>query len=71
MEFLRFFDEVVNRYPIRFELRYSHITDYTIRVWDDGTDEQIIWAQDRDLDYLLAKAQVMLKDWFCDNKGGY
>ena len=75
-EFLRFFDEITRRYPMRMELTYSRGTDWTINIWrkgtgDDGKDERILLLQDCDLDYVMAKAQVILKDWLSDNVGGY
>ena len=75
-EFLRFFDEIIHRYPMHMVLSYSKTTDWLLHVWREGTDdngknEDVLWEQDCDLDYVLARAQVDLKDWLTRNMGGY
>ena len=75
-DFLLFFDDVTDRWPMHMELTYSKITDWTIRIWrkgtgDDGRDERISFVQNPDLEYVCAKAHVELAEWLSENMGGY
>ena len=75
-DFLKFFDTVIGREPMHLNISYSKITDYTVQIWkkecaENGGDIVICDVQHCDLSYCLAKAEVMLKDWLTDERGGY
>ena len=76
-EFIKFFDKVTECYPMHLEIYYSKITDWSIRVYKKGcgkkygSDLEILYIQDCDVDLVFAKAQVELKEWLSDNEGGY
>lgn len=62
--------------PVHFELYYSKIMDWRLRIWkkgcaEDGSDIEICEIQHPDLDYVLAKGEVMFKEWLEENEGGY
>ena len=59
-----------------FELTYSSVCDFRIRLYlkgynEDGSDLDIIDEQYCDLDYLISKCKVLYKDWLLENEGGY
>ena len=75
-DFLRFFDDIVKRYPMHLEITYSKVTDWGIRIYrkgcaDGGSDVEIVDVQDCDMELCFATAQVQLKNWLCDTEGGY
>lgn len=75
-DFLRFFDDIVKRFPMHLEITYSKVTDWGIRIYrkgcaDDGSDEKIVSVQDCDIEMCFALAQVHLKNWLLDAEGGY
>jgi len=71
-EFLKFFNEAVNYYPMHMEISYSKTTDWIIHIWKVMDDNvEIVFAQDNDMELAFAKAQVELKEWLLKNRGGY
>ena len=75
-EFLKFFNEKAKEYPMHLSIGYSKIIDWNICVWkkgcgENGKDLSIVDVQDCDMELAFAKAQVELKEWLCDNEGGY
>lgn len=74
--FLKFFDEQRVNYPMHLVISYCKICDWNIRIFkrgagENGADLEIFSGQDCDLEYLLAKAQVALKDHLSEFRGGY
>lgn len=75
-EFLTFFDEKVDNYPMHMVIYYSKIMDWCIHVYkkgcgNDGEDLEIVNVQSCDMDLCFAMAQVALKTWLSENEGGY
>ena len=71
-EFIKFFKQTVQDYPMHLEIYYSKIMDWTIRVWKKmDKDIEIVNIQDCDVELAFAKAQVQLKEWLLENEGGY
>ena len=75
-DFLKFFDDKVNNYPMHMNIYYSKMMDWCIRIWTKGCDEsgkdiEILSVQDGDMELCFAKAHVALKEWLCQNEGGY
>lgn len=73
-DFLRFYNRVANSNGFRLEIYHSSIADWCITVgfkttYKDGED--IFTVQDCDVELAFAKAQVQLKEWLRENKGGY
>lgn len=75
IEFLKFYDEKYFEKGWRLEIYHSSIMDWCITVGYKSThpksDEIILNIQNNDLEYIFAKAQVLLKDWLIENDGGY
>ena len=75
-EFLKFFDEKVETYPMHLEITFSKICDWCISVWKkgcgkNGEDISIVDVQSCDLELCFAKAQIALKEWLSEHEGGY
>ena len=75
-EFLKFFDEKAQSYPMHLEITYCKICDWTILIYkkgcaEDGTDLVLVDVQDGDMELCFARAHVALKDWLSENEGGY
>lgn len=82
-DFLRFIDELRRNFPIHLEIYYSKIMDWCITVTkvgcaDDypnsehiGSDAILCRVQDLDMQLCFAKAHVCVKEWLCENAGGY
>ena len=83
-EFLKFFDEKIQVFPMHLEINYNKITDWTIYVYKKGVanyypkserteenDAVIVDVQHVDMELAFAKAQVELKEWLLENEGGY
>jgi hypothetical protein len=75
-EFIKFFDEKRQYYPMHLEIYYSKIMDWCIRVYkkgcgENGSDLKILYVQHCDVELAFAKAQVELKEWLLENEGGY
>ena len=59
-----------------FGLTYSSITDWILCVYksgcgDKGKDLEIFKESNCDLQYLISKAEVTMKDWLSEHNGGY
>ena len=68
--------KLVQEYTMHFALEYSKTVDWCLTIWKkgcaaDGSDIVICELQDSDLNYVLAKGEVLVKDWLLENKGGY
>ena len=75
-DLLKFFDKKRRTYGMRMELGYSKTCDWLLRIWrkgvaDDGGDVTICTIQHPDLEYVLARGQVELKEFLMDTEGGY
>ena len=75
-DFLRFFDDIVKRFPMHLEITYSKVTDWSIRIYrkgcaDDGADDVIVKVQHCDMELCFAMAHVELKNWLLNTVGGY
>ena len=82
-DFLKFFDDTVQRFPMHLCIYYNKTTDWCIEITKrgcaedypdaehDGDDVVIVSEQDSDMELCFAKAHVALKDWLCDFNGGY
>lgn len=75
-EFLRFFNRKAQSYSMHLEIYYSKITDWNIDIYKKGCGEngenlRICNVQDCDMELCFARAHVALKEWFCENEGGY
>lgn len=67
---------LVERYTAHFELYYSKTLDWRLRIWkrgcaEDGSDLEICDIQHPDVNYVLAKGEVLFKEWLTENSGGY
>ena len=75
-DFLKFFAEKVEYYPMHLEIYYSKNMDWVIHIWkkgcgENGNDLNIVNIQDCDIELCFAKAQVELKEWLLEHEGGY
>lgn len=83
-EFLKFFDEKSQVFPMHLEITYNKHTDWMIYVYKKGmaqdypnsgrteeNDAVIVDVQDIDMELAFAKAHVELKEWLLENEGGY
>lgn len=75
-DFLEFFDEMADGYPMHLEVYYSKMLDWCIRVYkkgcgDNGADLSIVEVQDCDMYLAFARAQVQLKEWLREYERGY
>lgn len=72
-EFLKFFDKNVERCPMRLEITYSQNRGWQIWVYAERNGEKrVVFTESGcDPEYLFAKAQVSLKHYLLENKGGY
>lgn len=75
-DFLEFFSKKVKDYPMHLEIYYSKVMDWCIEVYKKGCGENnqdlhIVSVQDGDCKLAFAKAQIELKEWLCENEGGY
>lgn len=73
-DFLRFYNQV-KKSSWTLEIYNSSIIDWRITIgfisMHTKHGETIIDVQDCDIEYVFAKAQVLLKDWLTENEGGY
>lgn len=63
-------------HTMHFELYYSKTMDWCLHIWkkgcgENGADIGICDEQAPDLNLVLAKGEVALKEWLLENKGGY
>lgn len=75
-DFLKFFDKKASDYPVHLEIYYSKIVDWCIHIYkkgcgENGEDLKICSIQEGDMELCFAKAHVALKEWLCENEGGY
>ena len=68
--------KLVQDYTMHLELYYSKTMDWCLKIWEkgcgvDGSDIVICDIQDCDFNYVLAKGEVLLKEWLIENNGGY
>ena len=82
-DFLRFFDDKVESFPMHFDLYYCKKCDWTLEItkngWardcpganSEGEDVIIFRDSEPDLELLCAKAHVELKEWLLEYEGGY
>lgn len=75
-DFLKFFDELVESYPLHLSVSYGKICSWQIHIYrkgyrEDGGDLEICNVQEEDMELCFARAQVELKDWLLENNGGY
>lgn len=75
-DFLRFFNKKKDMYPMHLNVYYSKIMDWCITVYkkgcgNNGEDLELCNVQDSDMELCFAKAHVELKQWLCENEGGY
>lgn len=76
MNFLQWLDKEMHYSAMHIELSYNKIADWVLHIYKkgcalDGGDIVIFDGQDNDLDLLLAKAEVTVKEWLLENEGGY
>lgn len=68
------FFEVYNRHAsrlgLKMELYHSNIVDWRITI-ENPQGELIVNVQHCDYKYVLAKAEVELKDWLSEHNDGY
>ena len=82
-DFLKFFDEKTQDFPMHLEITYSKICDWGIYIYKrgcandypecrrDGDDAILVHENDTDMELCFAKAHVALKEWLIENNGGY
>ena len=85
-DFLTFFRELVNGYPLHMEIYYSKIMDWCITIYKEGCAKDypgtptcgesnnsalLCQVQDGDMELCFAKAHVALKEWLLEYEGGY
>ena len=82
-EFLTFFSDLVERFPLHLEIYYSKIMDWSIKIYkkncaDDfpdsersGNDAVLVDVQSCDMELCFAQAHVALKEWLMTYNGGY
>ena len=77
-DFLKFFDEKTQDFPMHLEITYSKICDWGIYIYKrgcandypkcrkDGDDAILVHENDTDMELCFAKAHVALKEWGVD-----
>lgn len=72
-EFLKFFDRNTERVPMHLEVTYNYGSGWYIEIGvnKDGECDIIFEDSGCDIKYLFAEAQIALKDYLMENKGGY
>ena len=72
---LEFFENQCHNYGLTFELYYSSILDWCLTIGYKAThpkhEEVLFDTQHCDISLVLARAEVFLKEWLLENKGGY
>lgn len=73
--FLKWFDKIADKYGFAMDIRYSSIVDWNITIGYKYThpnkNDVIVQVENCDIDLAFAMAQVKLKEWLAENKGGY
>lgn len=84
-DFLKFMEELGERFPFHMDIHYSKIMDWCIVVYKEGCassyprsrttnggrDALICDVQDCDMALCFARAHVAVKEWLLENEGGY
>lgn len=82
-DFLKFIDNLVQRFPVHVEIYYSTIMDWCIHVTKvgcasdypesphDGDDAVLCDVQGCDIELVFAEAHVKVKEWLLYHRGGY
>ena len=71
-DFLKFFESVVENYPLHMEIYYSKTMDWCIDIWKAMDEKvQVVYVSGNDVELVFAKAHVELKEWLLENEGGY
>lgn len=71
-DFLKFFESVVENYPMHMEIYYSKTMDWVIDIYKNMEEKiDIVNVQENDMEFAFAKAHVELKEWLLENNGGY
>lgn len=82
-EFLKFLNEKVKDFPMHIEIFYNKGCDWNIYIYKrgcaedylkspaNGQDAIICAVQSSDMELAFAEAQVAVKKWFLENRGGY
>lgn len=82
-DFLKFFDEKAQDFPMHLEITYSKICDWCISIYKKGCAEDypnskrigndaiVVSVQDCDMELCFAKAHVALKEWLLEYNSGY
>ena len=75
-DFLRFFNKIVEDYPMHLKIGYNKVADWWIYIYkrkcgENGKDLVIVNVSDCDMELCFARAQVQLKEWLSENEGGY
>lgn len=76
MNFLQWLDRKVHDSAMHIELFYNKTCDWMLCIYKkgcalDGGDIVIFDGQECEIDLLLAKAEVAVKEWLSENEGGY
>lgn len=73
--FITFFESIRDKHGFNLDIYNSSITDWVITVGYKRTNvnhgQTVIQAEGCDCDLVFAKAQVLLKEWLLEEKGGY
>ena len=71
-DFLKFFESVVENYPLHMEIYYSKTMDWCIDIWKVMDEKvQVVYVSGNDMELVFAKAHVAIKEWLLENEGGY
>lgn len=82
-DFLKFIDDLRQRFPVHVEITYNKTCDWCIYVYKrgcaedypgsdrHGNDAILCSEQDNDIELCFAKAHVAVKNWLCEHEGGY
>jgi hypothetical protein len=73
--FLKFYDSIREEYGFCLNISQSNISDWNIKIVYKKTHsrhgETVLDIQNCDVEYVFAKAQVLLKEYMKDIYGGY
>jgi hypothetical protein len=73
--FLKFYEKIRDQHGFKIEIYNSSIMEWCIdigyKVTMENKEYKVISVQSSDLDLAFAMAQVELKKWLLEKKGGY
>lgn len=69
-DLMEVYDRHASRLGLKMELYHSNIVDWRITI-ERRNGELIVNVQHCDYKYVLAKAEVELKDWLSEHNDGY